>query len=55
MAGIALPAPPKSGGGHYVAVGGKPVLIKATGPGKWAPAKVQPAVPATFAGGDQAW
>src|ERR1035437_1845782 len=33
-----LPPPPKSGGGHYVMVGGKPQLIKAVGPGKWAPA-----------------
>src|ERR1039458_2780151 len=37
--GPVLPPPPKVGGGHYVAVGGKPVLIKAIGPGKWAPAQ----------------
>jgi hypothetical protein len=36
--GPVLPPPPKVGGGHYVMVGGKPQLIKAVGPGKWAPA-----------------
>jgi hypothetical protein len=33
---MALPPNPATGG-HYVSVGGKPVLIHAVGPGKWAP------------------